>query len=125
MANSDTHQKLHAIFIPYPLQGLVIPSIHLAIQLASRGFTITFINTHSLHHQTAKAQPNTASVYSTNEDIFSTIYQLGLDIHYTIVSDSLPLDFNSSFNHDWFMAALLHVFSAYVEEVVGKMVSSA
>ena len=44
---AETTQKPHAIFVPYPLQGHVIPSVHLAIKLASKGFTITFINTPS------------------------------------------------------------------------------
>ncbi|GMY15962.1 UDP-glycosyltransferase 86A2 [Fagus crenata] len=122
MANSDTHEKPHAIFIPYPLQGHVNPSVHLAIKLASRGFTITFINTHSIHHKllnTSEAQPNT-----DHHDIFSSVRDSGLDIRYTTISDGLPLEFDRSLNHDQFMAALLHVFSAHVEEAVGKIVSS-
>ncbi|KAG2674030.1 hypothetical protein I3843_13G103500 [Carya illinoinensis] len=120
MANSEVNQKPHAIFIPYPLQGHVIPSVHLAIKLASRGFTITFINTHSIHHQTSKAQTN-----NIGDDIFSGVHESGLDIRYTTVSDGLPVEFDRSLNHDQFMAALLHVFSAHVDEMVSKIVRSA
>ncbi|XWS29010.1 hypothetical protein CRYUN_Cryun25bG0120000 [Craigia yunnanensis] len=116
---AETTQKPHAIFVPYPLQGHVIPSVHLAIKLASKGFTITFINTHSIHHQTSKAQPA-----ELGPDIFATVRESGLDIRYTTVSDDLPVGFDRSLNQDQFMAALLHVFSAPVEEVVGQIVRS-
>ncbi|GMN24987.1 hypothetical protein TIFTF001_000768 [Ficus carica] len=108
--------KPHAILIPYPLQGHLIPSVHLALKLASQGFTITFINTHSIHHQTTKSQPHPHA-----SDLFA---DTGLDIRYRTVSDGLPVDFDRSLNHDQFMAALLHVFSAHVDEVVGEIVKS-
>ncbi|XWS53325.1 hypothetical protein CRYUN_Cryun11dG0147100 [Craigia yunnanensis] len=116
---AETTKKPHAIFVPYPLQGHVIPSVHLAIKLASKGFTITFINTHSIHHQTSEAQPA-----EIGPDIFATVRESGLDIRYTTVSDGLPVGFDRSLNHDQFMAALLHVFSSHVEEVVGQIVRS-
>ncbi|KAE8722789.1 UDP-glycosyltransferase 86A1 [Hibiscus syriacus] len=112
-------QKLHAIFVAYPLQGHLIPSVNLAIKLASKGFTITFVNTHSVHHQTAKAHPEIGS-----SDIFSSVRESGLDIRYTTVSDGLPLEFDRSLNHDQFMASLLHVFSAHVDEVIGWIIGS-
>ncbi|KAA8544111.1 hypothetical protein F0562_022123 [Nyssa sinensis] len=115
----EADQKPHAIFVAYPLQGHVIPSVHLAIKLASKGFIITFINTHSIHHQTTKAQAN------ADQDIFTAVRQSGLDIRYTTVSDGLPVEFDRSLNHDQFMAALLHVFSAHVEEAVAKIVRSS
>ncbi|XP_022732386.1 UDP-glycosyltransferase 86A2-like [Durio zibethinus] len=115
---AERTQKPHAIFIPYPLQGHVIPSVHLAIKLASKGFTITFINTHAIHHQTTKAQPE------VEPDIFSTVRESGMDIRYTTVSDGLPVGFDRSLNHDQFMAALLHVFSAHVEDVVSQIIRS-
>lgn len=118
--NTHHQKRPHAIFIAYPLQGHVIPSVHLAIKLASRGFKITFINTHSIHHQTSKAQPDSGS------DPFAYVRESsGLDIDYTTVSDGLPLEFDRSLNHDQFMASLLHVFSAHAEEVVGKVVKSS
>ncbi|KAL5763976.1 hypothetical protein ACOSQ2_016570 [Xanthoceras sorbifolium] len=116
---ADQSQKPHAIFIPYPLQGHVIPTVQLAIKLASQGFTITFINTHSVHHQKAKAHPDIGT------DIFAKVRASeGLDIRYMTISDGLPVGFDRSLNHDQFMAALLHVFSAHVEEAVAQIVGS-
>ncbi|TYI34957.1 hypothetical protein ES332_A03G044100v1 [Gossypium tomentosum] len=114
----ESSQKSHVIFIPYPLQGHVIPSVNLAIKLASKGFTITFINTHAVHHQTAKAHPDIGS------DIFAKVRESGLDIRYATVSDGLPVEFDRSLNHDQFMASLLHEFSAHVDEVVSRIVGS-
>uniref|UniRef100_A0A6N2KHZ1 Glycosyltransferase n=1 Tax=Salix viminalis TaxID=40686 RepID=A0A6N2KHZ1_SALVM len=113
-----TRKKPHVIFVPYPLQGHVIPAVHLAIKLASQGLTVTFINTQAIHHQTSKAQPN------GEPDIFARGRESGLDIRYTTVSDGLPVGFDRSLNHDQFMAALFHVFSAHVDEVVGQIVKS-
>ncbi|XVF68524.1 hypothetical protein PTKIN_Ptkin11bG0009600 [Pterospermum kingtungense] len=116
---TTTTQKPHAIFVAYPLQGHLIPSVHLAVKLASKGTTITFINTHAIHHQTSKARGD-----EIGPDIFAAVRESGLDIRYTTVSDGLPIGFDRSLNHDQFMAALLHVFSAHVEEVVAKIVRS-
>ncbi|XP_031286387.1 UDP-glycosyltransferase 86A2-like [Pistacia vera] len=115
---ADKSDKPHAIFIPYPLQGHVNPSVQLALKLASQGFTITFINTQSVHNQTSKAQSK------TGPDIFSQVRDSGLDIRYVTVSDGLPVGFDRSLNHDQFMAALLHVFSAHAEEVVNQIIRS-
>ncbi|TQD74172.1 hypothetical protein C1H46_040126 [Malus baccata] len=117
--NTNRQKRPHAIFIAYPLQGHVIPSVHLAIKLASHGFKITFINTHFIQHHTSKAQPKSAG------NPFAYLHESGLDIDYTTVSDGLPVEFDRSLNHDQFMASLLHVFSAHVEEVVGKAVKSS
>ncbi|KAG6760685.1 hypothetical protein POTOM_033863 [Populus tomentosa] len=114
----QTSKKPHAILVSYPLQGHVIPSVHLAIKLASQGFTITFINTHAFHHQISKAQ------HSSEPDIFTKVRESGLDIRYATISDGLPVGFDRSLNHDQYMAALLHVFSAHVDEVVSQIVKS-
>ncbi|KAI3412274.1 Glycosyltransferase [Psidium guajava] len=125
---ADNHRKPHAIIIPYPLQGHVNPSVHLAIKLASRGFAVTFINTQSVHHHTLKAlypKRDGGGDGETNgsNDIFANVRRSGLDIRYTTVSDGLPVGFDRSLNHDQFMASLLHVFSAHVEEAVGSIVA--
>lgn len=104
--------------IPYPFQGHVIPFVHLAIKLASRGFTITFVNTHSIHQQISKAQSTDAG------DIFAGARESGLDIRYATVSDGLPLEFDRSLNHDQYQESLLQVSSAHVDELVGKLVCS-
>ncbi|XP_022883265.1 UDP-glycosyltransferase 86A1-like [Olea europaea var. sylvestris] len=115
----DAAHNPHAILVTYPLQGHVIPSVHLAIKLASRGFTITFINTKSIHHQI------TSTAKDSGEDIFAAARKMGLDIRYTTISDGLPLKFNRSLNRDKFNASLLHVFSAHVEEAVEEIVKGA
>ncbi|KAL8146378.1 UDP-glycosyltransferase 86A2-like [Apium graveolens] len=110
--------KPHAIFIAYPLQGHVNPSVHLARKLAENGFTITFINTQYVHHECSRARGN------KDDDIFVDARQSGLDIRYVTISDGLPVAFDRSLNHDQFMAALLHVFSAHAEEAVENILKS-
>ncbi|GJY34480.1 UDP-glycosyltransferase 86A1 [Tanacetum coccineum] len=107
----------HAIFIAYPLQGHLIPSVLLAIKLASKGFTITFINTDSIHHSITKSS-------SLSDDVFAEARKSGLDIRYSTVSDGLPISFDRSLNHDQFMESMYHVMSAHVDELVGNLVKS-
>ncbi|CAM8982796.1 unnamed protein product [Rhodiola kirilowii] len=110
----------HAVLLAYPLQGHVIPQVHLAVNLAKRGFTITFINTHFIHHNTI----NSSSSSSQHDDIFSSVRESdNLDIRYIVISDGLPLTFDRSLNHDQYMAALLHVFSAHVHEALHKIIN--
>ncbi|TMW99360.1 hypothetical protein EJD97_002695 [Solanum chilense] len=40
----------HEVLIPLPLQGHITPFTHLAMKLASKGFTIIFVNTESTHN---------------------------------------------------------------------------
>ncbi|XP_072986188.1 UDP-glycosyltransferase 86A1-like [Typha latifolia] len=111
--------KPHAVVIPYPLQGHIIPAVHLAVNLAGRGFAVTFVNTETIHHQTSLASG------SSRDDIFSGARESGLDIRYELVSDGLPVAFDRSLNHDQFMFALLHVLSAHVDELVRRIVAKA
>ncbi|CAI9104996.1 OLC1v1003812C1 [Oldenlandia corymbosa var. corymbosa] len=117
---SESGKKPHAIVISYPLQGHVIPGVHLAIKLASKGFTITYINTQYVHNQITTGD----KTVNGQGDIFAEVRKRGLDIRYTTVCDGLPLDFDRSLNHDQFFASLLHVFSAHVEEAVKKILKS-
>ncbi|XP_039165826.1 UDP-glycosyltransferase 86A1 [Eucalyptus grandis] len=119
----NSHQKLHALMIAYPLQGHVIPSVHLAMKLASMGFTITFVNTQSIHHQLTKSHHHNDGPGAA-EDIFAGARKSGLDIRYATVSDGFPLGFDRSLHHDQFMEGLLHVMSAHVDEFVGKLAAS-
>ncbi|EOY07886.1 UDP-glucuronosyl/UDP-glucosyltransferase - like 10 [Theobroma cacao] len=116
------HQKPHAIMIAYPLQGHVIPSVQLAMKLASKGFTITFVNTQSIHHQITKSHPNTTT--SDAEDIFTEARKSGLDIRYNVVSDGFPLGFDRSLNHDQFLEGVLHVMSAHIDELVANTIKT-
>lgn len=106
--------------IPYPRQGHINPFVHLAIKLASKGFTITFINTESIHHQITKAQPNTVA----KDNIFTEACNSGLDIRYATVSDGFPLGFDRSLNHDQFSEGFFHVFSAHVDDLLGNMMQT-
>ena len=112
-----TQQSPHAILFACPLQGHLNPAVHLAIKLASRGFTVTFVNSESTHHQTSKAHS-----LCGGEDVFATVRGCGLDIRYATVSDGLPVGHDRFSNHDQFMAAMLYVQSAHVEELVAKVV---
>lgn len=46
----ETHQKPHAIVFPYPYQGHITPTINLVTNLASKGFTITYVQLDHIHH---------------------------------------------------------------------------
>ncbi|KAG2548812.1 UDP-glycosyltransferase 86A1-like [Panicum virgatum] len=110
--------KPHAVVVAYPLQGHVIPAGHLALRLAERGFAVTFVNTESVHHRTARALGGGAG------DIFAGVRARGegLDLRYELVSDGFPLGFDRSLNHDQFMEGLLHVLPAHVEELLRRVV---
>jgi UDP:flavonoid glycosyltransferase YjiC (YdhE family) len=45
----------HALVIPYPAQGHVIPLLELAHALVDRGFTVTFANSEFNHHRVLAA----------------------------------------------------------------------
>ncbi|GAB2272318.1 hypothetical protein Dimus_007138 [Dionaea muscipula] len=119
----ENQRKPHAIFFAYPLQGHVIPAVHLATKLASLGFTITFVNTQFIHHQISESSSGSGSV----DDIFTVAREsaglVGI-IHYATISDGFPVGFDRSLNHDQFMEGLLHVFPAHADEFVAKLVKS-
>jgi hypothetical protein len=109
----------HAVVIPYPLQGHVIPAAHLALRLAARGFAVTFVNTESVHQQTAGALGLGAD--RSRHDIFAGA-GAGADVRYELVSDGFPVGFDRSLNHDQFMEGVLHVLPAHVEELLRRLV---
>ncbi|XP_078173553.1 UDP-glycosyltransferase 86A1-like [Carex rostrata] len=111
----------HAVVMPYPLQGHIIPAVHLALRLAARGVTVTFINTEAVHDQTVKAA---GADCRDGYDPFYSARLTGLDIRYETVSDGLPLTFDRSLNHDQFMYSVLHVLSAHVEELLRRLVAT-
>ncbi|KAK1263811.1 UDP-glycosyltransferase 83A1 [Acorus gramineus] len=47
----------HALVLPYPAQGHVIPLMELSHRLVDRGFTITFVNTHFDRARLRASQP--------------------------------------------------------------------
>ncbi|KAF4369895.1 hypothetical protein F8388_011765 [Cannabis sativa] len=102
---TTTPKPLHAIVFPIPLQGHVIPAVHLAIKLASKGFTITFVNTQVIHHHITKSLPSTSQNDIDNNvvDIFAGAREVGMDIRYRTVSDGFPLSFDRLLNHERYL----------------------
>ncbi|KAL3327745.1 hypothetical protein AABB24_035424 [Solanum stoloniferum] len=117
MAKSNL--KPHAIVIPCPFQGHINPSIHLSLKLATKGFTITFINTKYTHAQITKSQQ-----LDQTPNIFAKFQELGLDIHYQTFSDGFPLEFDrfSGSNTEVFWEGLLLNYPFHLDEIVGKLV---
>uniref|UniRef100_A0A0D9XK38 Uncharacterized protein n=1 Tax=Leersia perrieri TaxID=77586 RepID=A0A0D9XK38_9ORYZ len=109
--NGGRAPPLHAVVMPYPLQGHVIPAVHLALRFASRGFSVTFVNTESVHHQITTG--------ANHNDIFAGA---AAAIRYELVSDGFPLGFDRSLNHDQYMEGILHVLPAHVEEMLRRVV---
>ncbi|KAL4328285.1 UDP-glycosyltransferase [Arachis hypogaea] len=104
----------HALLFAYPLQGHVIPAANLAIKLASRGFVVTFVNSHCNHYQTTKSNSSSSTNGDEGEDMFVAARESGLDIRYTTVSDGLPVNHDRFGNLHQFHATMLHVQSAHV-----------
>ncbi|KAH7511982.1 hypothetical protein FEM48_Zijuj12G0041900 [Ziziphus jujuba var. spinosa] len=116
-----THPKPHAVMFPLHLQGHVIPAVHLAVKLASKGFTITFVNTQAIHRQIIKSRSQN---HHHDQDIFAGARKSGLDIRYKTVTDGFPLSFNRSLNREQFIEGFLHVFPAHVDELVGNIIAA-
>ncbi|KAL0349268.1 UNVERIFIED_CONTAM: UDP-glycosyltransferase 86A1 [Sesamum angustifolium] len=105
--------KPHAIVIPYPYQGHVTPMISLSIRLASRGFTITFVQIEFIHHFMSKAQ----NLPAANFDLFAEARKSGLDIRYTTFSDGLPLEFDRHLNLEEYWETMFRDFPDLVDEL--------
>ncbi|XP_062204918.1 uncharacterized protein LOC133906968 isoform X1 [Phragmites australis] len=115
--------KPHAVVVAYPLQGHIIPVVHLALRLAARGFAVTFVSTEDVHDQTARA----LGVDPDGYDVFASARAASAageldDVAYELVSDGLPVGFDRSLRHDEFMGALLHEMSAHVEQLLRRVV---
>ena len=120
-----TNTKPHAIMLPLYYQGHITPSINLALTLASKGFTITFVNTQIVHQQMTKphtTQDQLEVPLEDGRDIFAGARKSGLDVRYKTVSDGFPLSFDRVLNHQQFAEGGLHVFQAHVDELVGNLV---
>ncbi|XP_016434304.1 UDP-glycosyltransferase 86A1 [Nicotiana tabacum] len=116
----EEHPKLHAVMIPLPLQGHINPFTHLAMKLASKGFTITFVNTESTHQHITRAQ----SLKDDDDNPFSHAQKSGLDIRYAKISDGFPLSFERRAKADQFVEGLIHVFEAHVDDFIEKLILS-
>ncbi|XP_015057990.1 UDP-glycosyltransferase 86A1-like [Solanum pennellii] len=113
------HIQPHAVLIPVPFQGHINPFTHLAMKLASKGFTITFVNTESTHERIAKAHS-----HKDDDNPFSHAEESGLDIRYARISDGFPLSFDRRANASQFMIGLTHVFQAHVDDFIENLVLS-
>ncbi|KAK8947606.1 UDP-glycosyltransferase 86A2 [Platanthera guangdongensis] len=108
--------KPHLLLIPYPLQGHIIPAVHLAIKLAGAGFSVTFVNTEAVHHLIRSSGAD-----GGHQDIFAGARSSSLDIRYELVGDGLPVTFDRSLNHDEFMLQLLDNFHGKIEALAGRL----
>ncbi|CAN6371821.1 unnamed protein product [Urochloa humidicola] len=52
---ADTRAAPHALLLPYPAQGHVIPFMELAHRLLDSGFAVTFVNTEFNHRHVVGA----------------------------------------------------------------------
>ncbi|KAL0375049.1 UNVERIFIED_CONTAM: UDP-glycosyltransferase 86A2 [Sesamum radiatum] len=74
MGEHEGHQSLqkpHFIIIPPPFQGHINPSVQLTLKLASRGFTVTFVNTEFAHEQIRKSRKHHSNGEDDHDDIFA------------------------------------------------------
>lgn len=112
--------KAHAIMVALPYQGHLSPFVNLAMKLASKGITVTFINTQHAHNQIAASQHDHDEL-----DIFSEARASGLDISYSTISDGFPLEFDRDLNFVEFWDFQIRHFPSLVAEVVGDIIASS
>ncbi|KAK4478659.1 hypothetical protein RD792_014150 [Penstemon davidsonii] len=113
--------KPHAIMISVPYQGHINPFVHLALKLASNGFSITFAHFEFVHDKLSKSQNSN----NTKElDIFSKARESGLDISYTTINDGFPIEFDRVLHLEEYWDSLLEHFPARVDEFVGSIIES-
>ncbi|XP_073156064.1 UDP-glycosyltransferase 86A1-like [Henckelia pumila] len=113
-------EKPHAIMIAFPYQGHITPFVNLALKFASKGFTITFVHTHYIHHTISSSNDHTkTSLQGT--DFFAQARESGLDIRYTTISDGFPLEFDRALHIKEFWDAMLSDFPGRVDEFIGDM----
>ncbi|KAL0309683.1 UNVERIFIED_CONTAM: UDP-glycosyltransferase 86A1 [Sesamum radiatum] len=117
---AENRGKPHAIMISVPYQGHINPFVNLALKIASKGFSITFVHFEFVHHRLSKAH----HCNKTQVDIFTEARESGLDIRYTTISDGLPLEFNRDANYEEFWGKVLREFPARVDEFVRKTIES-
>ncbi|KAL0409956.1 UNVERIFIED_CONTAM: UDP-glycosyltransferase 86A1 [Sesamum latifolium] len=117
---AENRGKPHAIMISVPYQGHINPFVNLALKIASKGFSITFVHFEFVHHRLSKAH----HCNKTQVDIFSEARESGLDIRYTTISDGLPLEFDRDANYDEFWGKVLREFPARVDEFVRNTIES-
>lgn len=121
MMVESSHQKPHAIVFPYPFQGHITPMLDLALNLASNGFKITYIQLEFIHHTIAKAHDRHELHTADDVDFFVGDRRSGLDMHYATISDGFPLEFDRDFNLCIYWESMMLDFPARVDELVGDI----
>ncbi|KAL0409952.1 UNVERIFIED_CONTAM: UDP-glycosyltransferase 86A1 [Sesamum latifolium] len=117
----ENHGKPHAIMISVPYQGHINPFVNLALNIASKGFSITFVHLEFVHHKLSKAHHSSST---TVVDFFSEARESGLDIRYTTIRDGYPLEFDRDLHFLEYVNSLYHDFPARVDEFVGNVIQS-
>ncbi|WVZ59113.1 hypothetical protein U9M48_009310 [Paspalum notatum var. saurae] len=106
--------KPHAVVVALPLQGHIIPVVHLALRLAARGFAVTFVSTEAVHDQTARA----LGVDPAGYDVFAAARRRRRAPAGGEEEAPPPL----GIRRVEFLGALLHALSAHVERLLRRVV---
>ncbi|KAL8526096.1 hypothetical protein ACS0TY_015353 [Phlomoides rotata] len=114
----EDQKRSHAIMISKPQQGHINPFVKLALKLASKGITVTFVHLEYIHHRLSKAH------HTSEVDFFSEARESGLDIRYTTISDGFPVEFDRDGHFEEYWETMLRDFEGRVGEFVGKMIGS-
>ncbi|KAL3635103.1 hypothetical protein CASFOL_022162 [Castilleja foliolosa] len=112
MAEPNSIKQPHAIMVEFLFQGHITPFINFAIALASKGCTVTYVQTEFNQHLISKARA---------ADPHEPEPESGPDIRFTTISDGFPLDFDRDLNFVEFYESILRDFPARVDEFVGKI----
>ncbi|KAK4481089.1 hypothetical protein RD792_011960 [Penstemon davidsonii] len=123
MGENKLAKKLHAIMIAVPYQGHLNPFVNLAIKLASKGCTITFVHIEYIHQQISKSQHSTSSNY-TEVDLFLEARNSGLDIRYMTISDGFPVEFDRNVNMVEYWESMIRDFPTKVDRFIGTLIES-
>ncbi|GFP85569.1 UDP-glycosyltransferase 86a1 [Phtheirospermum japonicum] len=114
--------KGHAIMISVPYQGHINPYTNLALKLASKGFTVTFVHLEFVHYKLSKAHHSASNGEAV--DLFSEARESGLDIRYATIGDGLPLEFDRDLHFDEYWEMIFCDFEARVDEFVAEIIRS-
>lgn len=110
---TDNVPKPHGIVFPYPYQGHITPTVNLALNLASKGFRITYIQLELIHHTVAS-------------DLFAEeARKTGLDIRYLTISDGFSLEFDRDVNFNEYWETMILDFPNRIDELVGTIISES
>ncbi|XP_073279195.1 UDP-glycosyltransferase 86A1-like isoform X2 [Primulina huaijiensis] len=118
MATEKMQKRPHAIMISLHFQGHITPFVNLALKIASKGLSVTFVHNEFVHHKLSKSH----KIHEFN--LFPEACESGLDIRYTTISDGFPVEFDRFLHREEYMESILRDFPARVDEFVGKMIES-